>query len=421
MVSLSCIVLFGLLGLVVDVGWGYYLKQVAQAAVDSAVLAGVTEAQNGGAVCGAGGVLCQTDTACPSTNVTPPETDFDVACLYASTNGFPTTDSQSVKISAGSGNPPGLGISATYWMTATATQTMQLSFLRVLGFSEGTVAARATAAVTGGNGGGSCMYVLDPNSSASYNQPGNTTVKSACGIFVNSSASDAFTVKGTGAVSSPVIDVAGGASLSNNSTVTPAPTTGISPAVDPFASLPSPSYHGCDQSALHLTSGSYYLSPGVYCGGIQIGSATVNFAAGMYVLNGGGLQVSSTNAAVNGSGVTFYNTSNGYSFGPLAIAGNASVNLSAPTSGTYKGILFYQDRNILSSASSAIGGGSTEQFAGTLYMPTAQLSFAGGTASNMVTMALVVKQLNIVGNSYISADPTGNITGLNRTTVSLVQ
>jgi Flp pilus assembly protein TadG len=36
--------LFGLLGLVVDVGWGYYLKQVAQAAVDSAVLAGVTEA-----------------------------------------------------------------------------------------------------------------------------------------------------------------------------------------------------------------------------------------------------------------------------------------------------------------------------------------------------------------------------------------
>ena len=412
--------LFGLLGLVVDVGWGYYLKQVAQAAVDSAVLAGVTEAQNNGAVCGTGGVLCQTDTACPATNVTPAQSDFDVACLYASTNGFPSTGSQRVKISAGSGNPPGLGISATYWMTATASQTMGLSFLRVLGVSEGTVAARATAAITSGSGG-SCIYVLDPNGSASYNQPGNTTVKSGCGIFVNSTASDAFTVKGTGTVNSSVIDVVGGASLSNNATVSPAPTTGTSSAVDPFADLPAPSYQGCNQSNLHLVSGSYYLQPGVYCGGIQIGSATVNFAPGMYVINGGGLQISSTNAAVNGSGVTFYNTSHGYSFGPLTIAGNASVNLSAPTSGTYKGVLFYQDRNIQSSASSAIGGGSAEQFAGTLYMPSAQLSFAGGTADNMVTMALVVKQLNIVGNSYINADPTGNVTGLNRTTVSLVQ
>jgi len=366
--------LFGLLGLVVDVGWGYYLKQVAQAAVDSAVLAGVTEAQNNGAVCGTGGVLCQTDTACPATNVTPAQSDFDVACLYASTNGFPSTGSQRVKISAGSGNPPGLGISATYWMTATASQTMGLSFLRVLGVSEGTVAARATAAITSGSGG-SCIYVLDPNGSASYNQPGNTTVKSGCGIFVNSTASDAFTVKGTGTVNSSVIDVVGGASLSNNATVSPAPTTGTSSAVDPFADLPAPSYQGCNQSNLHLVSGSYYLQPGVYCGGIQIGSATVNFAPGMYVINGGGLQISSTNAAVN----------------------------------------------IQSSASSAIGGGSAEQFAGTLYMPSAQLSFAGGTADNMVTMALVVKQLNIVGNSYINADPTGNVTGLNRTTVSLVQ
>ena len=41
MVSVGIIFLMGILGLVMDVGWGYYRKQVAQAAADSAATAAV--------------------------------------------------------------------------------------------------------------------------------------------------------------------------------------------------------------------------------------------------------------------------------------------------------------------------------------------------------------------------------------------
>ena len=47
------------------------------------------------------------------------------------------------------------------------------------------------------------------------------------------------------------------------------------------------------------------------------------------------------NAAVSGTGVTFYLT-NGAT---LKMNGNSDVQISAPTSGTYKGMLFIADRS----------------------------------------------------------------------------
>ena len=47
-------------------------------------------------------------------------------------------------------------------------------------------------------------------------------------------------------------------------------------------------------------------------------------------------------------GVMFYNTGvSGYTAAPITITGSASVvNMSAPTSGTYQGIAFFQDRSV---------------------------------------------------------------------------
>ena len=418
MATIGVVFLFSVLGLVVDLGYNYFLKQQAQAAVDSAVTAGAVMAQSNGAVCGSNGVRCESNVVCPTSPTNPPSTNFDSACLYAQANG---ATSQTVTISAGSGSASGIGVASNYWISATSTQSSPLWFLRTLGLTTGTVSAQATSALIGGTAGG-CIYVLDPNLSASYNQPGTTTVNSNCGIYINSSASDAFTVKGNGIVTSSVINVVGGSRINNNATVTPGPTNGVSPFTDPLASLPAPTYSGCNSSYLHVTGGTTNLTPGVYCGGIQISSnAVVNFAPGNYILNGGGLQVTSSMATLNGSGVMFYNTSNGYTFGSMVITGNATINLTAPSSGTYQGILVYQDRSITASPSSAIGGGSNENFSGTVYLPTALLSFAGGSSTNALTMALVVKDIDIVGNSYLNKDATGQVTGLHTNTISLVQ
>src|SRR6476469_6139923 len=85
MVTCASVFLFGLLGVVVDTGYGYFVKQVAQAAVDSAAMAGAGMAQSNGGTCGYS-VLCQSDTVCAANPTSPPVTNFDAACLYASKN-----------------------------------------------------------------------------------------------------------------------------------------------------------------------------------------------------------------------------------------------------------------------------------------------------------------------------------------------
>src|SRR5579871_3804127 len=171
-VTLGSVVLFGLLGLVVDVGYGYYLKQVAQAAADSAAVAGATMAQNNKGVCG-DTVICQSNTVCPTNPTRPPVTNFDAACLYASANGFPSTSNQHVVLSGGNGTPPNSGVNVTYWITATATQTMPLSFSRIFGVNSVTVNASASSGLVASNAAGGCIWVLDSSGNSAFNEGGS--------------------------------------------------------------------------------------------------------------------------------------------------------------------------------------------------------------------------------------------------------
>jgi len=88
-----------------------------------------------------------------------------------------------------------------------------------------------------------------------------------------------------------------------------------SAAADPLGAITAPTYSGCDHtnySWSNLTP-AQTINPGVYCGGINIGSGTVTFNPGNYFLNGGGLKLQGgSNATVTGNGVFFYNTASGY-------------------------------------------------------------------------------------------------------------
>src|SRR5207248_2149067 len=88
------------------------------------------------------------------------------------------------------------------------------------------------------------------------------------------------------------------------------------------------------------------LNPGTYPGGIAL-SDDAHFNAGVYILKGGGLKIVS-GLTVTGTDVTFYNTdSNGDGTGTYSdiTINKASVTLSAPTSGSNAGMLFFQARN----------------------------------------------------------------------------
>ena len=413
MVTFGITFLFGILGLAVDVGYGYYLKQVAQAAADSAVLAGATAAKTNGNYCTTNG--CQTGYSCPSDSSS--STNKGVACLYAQANG-----GQTVTISEGTGVTSS-GANTTYWITAVVSQRTPLSFLRVIGAQSGLASAQATGAVITGPGAGGCIYVLDPTLGQSMTVSGGSSfIKSDCGIYVNSSASNALNVSGGATVKASVVNVVGGTQINGGSTVTPTATTGAPVAGDPLANLPAPTFSGCDNTSFTVSSATATLNPGVYCGGITItGSSNVTFNPGTYILNGGGFTSSSSNTTLNGTGVFFYNTSAGYSYKPVTLSGGTSVTLTAPSSGTYQGILFFQDRTISSSAQNTISGGSTDDLSGSIYMPTGQLVFSGGSTSGPLTLAIVVRDFTVSGSAYLKQDATGLLTGMGSSQIALVQ
>ena len=109
------------------------------------------------------------------------------------------------------------------------------------------------------------------------------------------------------------------------------------------------------------------------------------------------------------AGVTIYLT--GPSAGGITINGNMNVTLSAPTTGTYKGLVIFRDRTLTSPPSDKFDGGASMNFNGTIYVPGSAVEYAGGSATSIT--ALVADTISFKGNSTFGADTTGSITGIN--------
>ncbi len=116
----------------------------------------------------------------------------------------------------------------------------------------------------------------------------------------------------------------------------------------------------------------------------------------------------------------FYLTGTNSTYGSVNMSNGVSVTLSAETSGSYLGVLFYQDRSITSAANATFAGGATEALTGSLYFPTTAVSFSNGTSGGGNT-AIVADQVSFVGGANIRYDPTGLKTGLTSQSVGLVE
>src|SRR3984893_1506121 len=183
LVTMSLIPLFGLLGLVVDVGWMEFVKKQAQTAADAAAMAALLQFQSttfsSDFTCGANGVVCQAPTSCSPA----PNNYLHSGCLYAQLNGFSSSGNQYVTMQAGVGVPPtatGVQTSA-YWVTARVNQSVPQLFSAVLGNANGLVSARATAALSPAR---DCIYVMDPAGSGALSMSGTPSLTSACGVYI---------------------------------------------------------------------------------------------------------------------------------------------------------------------------------------------------------------------------------------------
>ena len=121
-----------------------------------------------------------------------------------------------------------------------------------------------------------------------------------------------------------------------------------------------------------------------------------------------------------GSGVTFFNTGqSGHSAGVISFAGSSTQTFSAPTSGTYEGMLFLQDRNITYAGTNSFTGSSSSIFTGTLYFPSTALKYSGSSSGSYT--AIIAKTISFVGTSNILNDPAGTHTGLGSHSSAIIQ
>ena len=237
--------------------------------------------------------------------------------------------------------------------------------------------------------------------SSAFKVNNGTVSTTGCNIHVNSSDSGALNVAKNGTLDADPIDIVG--DYINKGTITSAPATGASSIADPLANLATPGVSGCDYTDVSYSSGTPTLHPGVYCGGIDLsGSAQVDMEPGTYIITGDTSDTFSVSgqAAVTGAGITTYfdgDTS-------LSLNGQGSLDLSAPTSGSYAGMLFHGDPNADEATQYMITGNGSAILDGIMYFPSGitKINGNGNTSSNTSISAIMARELRFGGNGTLN-------------------
>lgn len=363
--TFGLVTLVGATGLAIDMGYLRYAKRLQQSAADSAAIAGAAELSSG--------------------------LWSGAAKQDSHLNGF--TDGL---------NNVSVAVTTTTFNGKQAIQVQIASlqptfFMRIFGVNSASLNATATA-IMGANGLGNCLYItsrtaggITTNGAASINAPN-------CGIIDN----DDLTKNGSGHITAASIGVAGSINTRGSGAVTPAPVPNIVPAADPLSFLANPAPAGGCRSGQVANGNKGNPGPGggspvdlfagFYCGGIDVsGNKDVTFHPGTYYVSGD-FSLTGT-GTVTGNGVTFYITNGGR----LSFSGNQTIRFSAPTNGTYAGILFFQNKADTSGAT--LNGTNTSRFQGALYFPNAPLTINGAGGATAAYTIVVARSLTLNGGT----------------------
>ena len=361
-------------GLVVDLGRAYALRLEMQTAADAAALAAVHEWRQENF-----------------------SSYVETALEDAAFNGFDEDAEAVVDVNV----PPSEGAKAgdASFLEVVIRKPAPLAFMRLFRSEPPWVEARAVAGLMPQD---ACLYVLDPTGANALQVAGSSTVTfHDCGVQVNSSATTAATSQGSATLTATSVATVGGYSGTG---FYPTPMPGVVPAPDPLAYLDAPLGLLCDHVEKQILKTATTISPGVYCGGLEVtAQGNVTLQPGTYVIGGGGL-TTQAGAQVHGDGVTFYLTgSPSYPWAPIDFHGGSTAVLSAPTSGEYKGILFFTDRAITSSAVNVFAGTPDTRFTGVFYFPNTDVRFTGNSSTDAHQTVFAVRRIEFQGNTTVEA------------------
>lgn len=369
----------GALGLAIDTGATYEQNRRMQTAADAGALAAAQEikGENWGGV-------------------------TDAAYGGAAQNGFEPSSETGIGVEVH--RPPITGAfkGDGEYVEVIVTQPQPLYFMRLFKEEPDDIRARAVAGTSPSD---TCLLVKNPSARSAFDVGGNATVQfQDCGVTVNSDNSSAAIANGSGIIEASHVSIVGGYSGSNWN---PDPITGVDALDDPLASFVMPAVGACTYTEKQIIMTSVTLNPGNYCGGIEVRSqASVTFNPGVYYLVGGGLNANA-GAALRGTDVTFVNTEKKptYKYDAIWINGGAAINLSAPTSGIWQGILFYQDPKVVTTKTNIFNGGAEMVLKGIVYFPTSATKFSGDFGTDAQQLLMIGDKVEFTGNTKFKALP----------------
>ncbi|WP_353025729.1 pilus assembly protein TadG-related protein [Mesorhizobium sp. M0991] len=366
--ALSLPIVVGGAGLGIETSYWYYSSLKLQAVADAAAYAGALEKVSG------------SDT---------PKI-VSAATASATTNGWGPS-AGTIEVFSPPSAGPNVGKKA---VEVVVHQNLDRFFTSI--FTQNAVGAQARAVALITDASKACILTVDPSASKAALFSGSSTTKlTGCSVMSNSIAPDAIKLQGSASLDVDCLISAGGVSLSNVvKTVCASLITQALPAADPFADLPTPPATNPCQNGNQST-----LQPGTYCKGLSL-SGNVTLSPGIYVIEGGDFKASS-NANISGEGVVIYlaGTSG------VSMNGTATVKLSAPTSGTYSGVLFYGDRANLA-GSNTFNGTADSLLTGALYFPTQGVNYLGNFSGKGGCTQVVASTVQWSGNANIIQDCT---------------
>jgi hypothetical protein len=236
---------------------------------------------------------------------------------------------------------------------------------------------------------GGTIDVLSSTAGGALRLSGNASLDVPGVLTVDSRSAQAVTAGISASLQAAAINVVGGVHASVHASLSPTPHTGAAAVADPGAGLAAPTFSGT--GALVRLSGnqSLTINPGTYRRITVSGNAKLTLTPGIYVITVGGFQVSrNASVTMSGSGgVLIYNAR-----GAVAVTGNATLNLSAQTSGPYAGLVLFQaqaDKQALNlSGSNGVAG-----LSGTVYASAARMILSSDTS--LLQLSLVVSALTV--------------------------
>ncbi|MGH6682457.1 MAG: pilus assembly protein TadG-related protein, partial [Pseudolabrys sp.] len=87
--------------------------------------------------------------------------------------------------------------------------------------------------------------------------------------------------------------------------------------------------------------------------------------------------------------------------------GNADMDITAPTTGTYAGLAFYGDRT-QATASNTINGDSSSRITGAIYFPSQEVDFLGNFSGNNGCVQVVADTIYYTGSATFKTNCAGS-------------